>query len=141
MDKEFVPYAESLALKQLGFDEECFDYYIPNRNNDPISNIIGYELGKHNSNKNTIYNSGITSRPLYQQVFRWFLKEHYLYAVIIPTITMCWTFKIIISVDTMVEVPPYSGVDGTDYTTREEVELVCIRKLIEIVEKISSPIS
>ena len=28
MDKEFFPYEEALALKELGFDEPCFGYYL-----------------------------------------------------------------------------------------------------------------
>ena len=27
MKKEFVPYEQSLALKELGFDEPCLTYY------------------------------------------------------------------------------------------------------------------
>lgn len=27
MNKEFVPYEQALALKELGFDEPCFAYY------------------------------------------------------------------------------------------------------------------
>ena len=28
MDKEFVPYEQSLQLKELGFDEPCFGFYL-----------------------------------------------------------------------------------------------------------------
>lgn len=27
LDKEFIPYQEALALKELGFDEPCFGFY------------------------------------------------------------------------------------------------------------------
>ena len=27
MEKEFIPYEQALALKELGFDEPCFGYY------------------------------------------------------------------------------------------------------------------
>lgn len=27
MEKEFVPYAQSLQLRELGFDEPCFGFY------------------------------------------------------------------------------------------------------------------
>lgn len=27
MKKEFIPYIQALALKELGFDEPCFGYY------------------------------------------------------------------------------------------------------------------
>ena len=30
MNKEFIPYEQALELKELGFDEECFGYYLLN---------------------------------------------------------------------------------------------------------------
>lgn len=77
---------------------------------------------------------GYPTAPLYQQAFRWLLKKHNLYGVIIPTITMHWTFKTMTVVDGMIEVPPYSYVHNTDYETFEEAELECLKKLIEILK-------
>jgi hypothetical protein len=34
----------------------------------------------------------------------------------------------------MVEVPPYNHVHAIDYSTYEEAELACLKKLIEIVK-------
>ncbi len=31
MNKEFIPYEQALALKELGFDEPCFGYYVIDR--------------------------------------------------------------------------------------------------------------
>ena len=31
MTKEFVPYEQVLELKELGFDEPCFKYYVDNK--------------------------------------------------------------------------------------------------------------
>jgi hypothetical protein len=31
MEKDFVPYEEALALKELGFDEPCFAVYCVRR--------------------------------------------------------------------------------------------------------------
>jgi hypothetical protein len=31
MNKEFIPYEEAFELKQLDFDEPCFDFYDDNR--------------------------------------------------------------------------------------------------------------
>ena len=28
MNKEFIPYEQALALKELGFDEPCFGHYL-----------------------------------------------------------------------------------------------------------------
>jgi hypothetical protein len=29
MEKEFIPYKQALALKELGFDEPCLGWYLP----------------------------------------------------------------------------------------------------------------
>ena len=114
-DKEFVPYQPSLDMKEIGFDEPCLMYY-------------DYSW--------TLIESGVyeCKAPLYQQAFRWLLKHHNLYGVIIPTETMNWTFKTMTVVEGIVEVPPYKHVDSNDYGTPEEAELACLIKLIEIVK-------
>jgi hypothetical protein len=77
----------------------------------------------------------IYAEPLKQQAFRWLLKEHNIYAIIIPTVTMHWTFKTMTVADGMIEVPPYNHVDAIDYSTYEEAEHACLNKLIEIVKQ------
>jgi len=57
MNKEFVPYEEALALKELGFDESCiYDYP------DCVESIPA---------------------PLYQQAFRWFREKYTLHPEIV----------------------------------------------------------
>jgi len=126
MEKEFVSYEIALALKELGFDEPCFGYYDIDK---------GYSNGYAfcYSDVKSQFKNGC-SAPLYQQVFRWFLKKHNLYAVIIPTITMYWTFVTMTVVEDMVEVPPYNNVKAYDYSIKEEAELACLLKLIELVK-------
>ena len=122
---EFAPYKQALALKELGFNEECFSYY----------NLKEEITFKSCYNKVPIIMSGKKCGiPLYQQAFRWFREKHYLYAIIIPTMTMHWTFKTTTVVKGMVEVPPYNHVHAIDYSTYEEAELECLKKLIEIVK-------
>ena len=128
MEKEFIPYEQALALKELGFDEPCFGRY---DGRDENKGKIWYEMP--NLGKGWIPVKDVLS-PLYQQAFRWFREKHYLYAIIIPTITMHWTFKTTTAVEGMVEVPPYNHVHAIDYSTYEEAELECLRKLIEIVK-------
>ena len=55
MDKEFVPYEQALALKELGFDEPCMASR--DMNND----------------------EGLIQIPLKQQAFRWFRDKYGLY--------------------------------------------------------------
>jgi len=121
MTEEFIPYTEALALKELGFDEPCFGYF-------------SYEeLIIEGRYKNSEHGRSISS-PLYQQAFRWLLDKHHLYGIVIPTVTMDWTFKTMAVAQDMVEVPPYNHVDAYDYSRREEAELACLIKLIEIVK-------
>jgi hypothetical protein len=56
MNKEFIPYEQALALKELGFDEECFAYYY----NKELSFGARVAYGE------------VIESPLKQQVFRWF---------------------------------------------------------------------
>ena len=66
--------------------------------------------------------------------FRWLLEKHNLYGIIIPTVTMGWTFKTMTIAQGMVEVPPYNHVEAYDYSSREEAEQACLEKLIELVK-------
>ena len=127
MNKEFVPYEQALALKELGFDKPCFRWYDERWGDD-------LQQDKYNTNKDLFMTDLDCSTPLYQQAFRWLLKHHNLYGVIIPTETMNWTFKTMTVVEGIVEVPPYKHVDSNDYGTPEEAELACLIKLIEIVK-------
>ena len=106
MEKDFVPYEEALALKELGFDEPCFMYYSDNG-----------ELYKSN-----LY--GI-SAPTFSQAFRWFRENYDLFGVVegkgyehkryyIYSINGKWH-------------PSQPAID-----TYEEAELACLKKLIEI---------
>ena len=124
MNKEFVPYQESLELKELGFDEPCFGYYgVENKLHIEVSSNLDSNLTRRN----------FITAPTYSQAFRWLLKHHNLYGVIIATETMNWTFKTMTVVESIVEVPPYKHVEANDYGTPEEAELSCLKKLIEIV--------
>lgn len=132
MNKEFIPYEQALALKELGFNEPCFGCYtsslIP-------SNFTDYsletEFGMNESpsdwvNSNFLGNA--CSAPLFQQAFRWFRET----CDIIQTISRdgslakegMWAYTIITD-----------GIYFNDgYKTYEEAELACLQKLIEIVK-------
>ena len=121
MEKEFVPYAESLALKQLGFDEPSvsgFSY--------PDSDNL------------------LTQAILYQQAFRWF-REKYDIKISIDyksTDEICYFFRISFQRLANGENPPvmvwhhcnsWLGLN-MPLSTYEEAELACLRKLIEILK-------
>jgi hypothetical protein len=63
MEKEFLPYQESLELKELGFKEKCAAHYI---DEDDL------EL-KWKIYRNLSFNTdNCVQAPLYQQAFRFF---------------------------------------------------------------------
>jgi len=68
MEKEFVPYQEALALKELGFDEPCVAFY------EEFKRLsIGFNWlneGGKNSNLQEC------TAPLYQQAFRFFREKY-----------------------------------------------------------------
>lgn len=119
MNKEFVPYEQAVALKELGFDEPCFGYY------DEGGNLYTEMVE-------------VLKAPLYQQAFRWFREKHDLYHVI--TIADLGKYETgnpdfqcaIYSKD------PVLITNMNKYNTYEEAELACLEKLIEIIEQIKS---
>lgn len=150
MNKEFVPYEEALALKELGFDEPCLAYYtttndvvIDKEGNKTnfilLSSKLRGELVGHGSVKNSLFKwlkendktsgelytlSNSMTAPLYQQAFRWF-REKYQAS---PTIHCMseqgnsWKYHV-----------PNEGGEK-DFLTYEKAELACLRKLIQIVK-------
>jgi hypothetical protein len=120
MEKEFVPYEQALALKELGFDEPCFatidqTYYL---------HINGTKkLPRGSMMYDTI------DCPTFSQAFRLFREKYSYYAFLQPTsdlISENYCFKIL---------DQYSGkFYSKSYKTYEEAELECLKKLIEIVK-------
>jgi hypothetical protein len=63
MKREFVPYEQALALKELGFDEKCAAHYL-----DEDDLELKWEIYR-NLSFNT---DNCVQAPLYQQAFRFF---------------------------------------------------------------------
>jgi len=82
MEKEFIPYEQALALKELGFDEPCFAHRYSNRDDD------FHFLPNPLNNSQLIKENRGCAAPLYQQAFRFFREKYGLdvnYDVCIPT--------------------------------------------------------
>ena len=123
MNKEFIPYEQALALKELGFDEPCFAVYI-----DKTLTIEDDWL--YSTNQDTFIESSNFSAPLYQQAVRWFREKHDLQASNIMFSNGKYDTGI----------TRYKGTqsvwgNGPIYDTYEEAELACLNKLIEIVKE------
>jgi hypothetical protein len=123
MKKEFIPYEQALALKQLGFDE-------PNHFLKWYDSKGGIREG---------LGLGEVMAPLYQQACRWFRKNHGLYSSILPK--KSYPDNYVSGVEWYVTICGGDGVEiGPDGTyTYEEAELACLNKLIEIVGTIELP--
>jgi hypothetical protein len=109
MEKEFVPYELALRMKQLGFNEPCFNLYdfttkelmykIPN-----IGEVVMFKYDNHNKTNHI-------SAPTFSQAFRWFREKH--------------RSKHIWIMDELSDTGEY---------TYDEAELACLKYCIEIVE-------
>jgi len=119
MKNEFIPYEQALALKELGFDESCYNQY--------TDGTLDLPCTKYD------YPDCVESipAPLYQQAFRWFREKYNLVAEIQapdgkngkwnPTIHKAYGFG--------------NHYDNDGFNTYEKAELACLRKLIEIVNR------
>ena len=123
MEKDYIPFELALELKSLGFYEKCSKYF----KNDGT---------QHPSTINYCYNfktGDLVSSPLFSQVFRWFREKHKLNT----WVTNYYDEEFHSNVDQMIH-PKTLGVDSlrfnSGFTTYEEAELECLRKLIEIVK-------
>ena len=132
IDKEFIPYEEALALKELGFDEPCLSYW----DDDKVFELNPEFL------KGSEMDSTWLTRPTFSQAFRWFRYKYWYTALI-----LCDGFEIVQQVSiskTMVDFK--TGEYRPNYTTStfhkevqlksyDESELACIKKLIEIANE------
>jgi hypothetical protein len=129
MEAEFIPYEQALALKELGFDEPCFGYYVPLSDNTQELEI---KLIETNGNR-------IIIAPLYQQAFRWFREKYNLRGFIgfRPNVKQfdCHIYDMSLSgVEYTKQRTTEEYNKDTKVGTYEEAELECLRKLIEIVK-------
>ncbi len=133
MNKEFIPYEEAAALKELGFEEPCFGWYCMNKKQlYPISPL----------DKNFV---DTALAPLYQQAFRWFREKKKLDGEVVRYNLLNIEKKILGLEVKYIYLTAINGVAldwedleltlSTYYLVREEAELACLRKLIEIVKQ------
>ena len=125
MNKEFIPYEPSLALKELGFNEPCFAWY-----DGRYPSSINQDYCK---NPEEWLNVIHCATPTFSQAFRWFREKHKLY----HTINMFgdWDkpqYSYLVSGRTMNN--PAHMWHFEDKDSHEEAELACLIKLIEIIK-------
>lgn len=116
MDKEFVPYEEAVALKELGFNQySCLGNYADDEKHTLFTN--GNRPGEINA-------------PTFSQAFRFF-REKYELVGIVNFGTNDFTFNIYNSDAFGLLTKESLAFNGT----YEEAELACLKKLIEIVKE------
>ena len=142
IEKEFIPYQQSVDMKALGFDEPCFGYYEDNglTITFPSTSENGWKwVGNH------LIPAKNTKAPLYSQAFRWFREKFNLRSSVMDFIDdvtgIEWDYSIaIIGTDLddkgdYIPLIDYSVDDpNRKYKTYEEAELGCLIKLIEITK-------
>jgi hypothetical protein len=131
MEKEFVPYEQSLALKELGFDEPCLAFYWITGKFYITAEYHNY-VGFHKQNQLGDYNYDSISAPTFSQAFRWFRKNYGLEHKILRDSYGC-RYQITKVTPTTLEDIDYKGQYSN--TSYEEAEIECLKKLIEIVKK------
>jgi len=146
MKKEFFPYEQSLELKEIGFDEKCFGYHYTL---DGKNWKFAYsEEFRRIDDELNIGPKFMLLSPTFSQAFRWF-REKYNIAHSIDWMTRSGGggeypsgyivhFRgingNILNEDNLIvlnntEFPGYEV-----FPTYEEVELACLKKLIELVK-------
>ena len=117
MNKEFIPYEQALEMFELGFRETCMKWYDGIRLIDEYANNTGH------------WDLNCAAAPLYQQAFRWFRENHNL-ASYIESVELAFE-------DGYLYKPEIhkSDVFFEKYIENyEEAEVICLKKLIEIVK-------
>jgi hypothetical protein len=122
MNKEFIPYEQALALKELGFDDEVLKVYDINSSKSEL-----YNYGEVLTGDDELY------APLYQQAFRWFREKYVLDLIIQPTYSTKYQYRVF-KVEAKSKVQVYGDYMSKEFNTYEEAELACLIKLIEITK-------
>jgi len=121
LEKDFVPYEEALALKELGFDELCLGYYTIY--SDGEVKLFTSDKGFRN-----------LEAPTFSQAFRWFRDKRGLVSWISFRIDLKKKYLWYIT-----DVKNIATRDG-DYIfdilieSYEEAELACLKKLIVLLK-------
>jgi hypothetical protein len=123
MEKEFIPYEQALALKELGFDESCLNLYHKDTHQliyKPIDGVVMIKIDNHNKTNHC-------STPTFSQAFRWFREKYRLELLIAKDDIEQYYFSVKKSEALFDE-------DDYCFETYEKAELECLNKLIEIIK-------
>ena len=112
IEKEFIPYEQALALKELGFNEPCLaSYFHAGKRLD-----IAVEYVRHG--EYTVL------APTFSQAFRIFREEHKHTSAVRAYFNIDFFYEIYVN--------DSHEITSDSYKTYEEAELACLKELIEI---------
>ena len=114
MEKEFVSYEMALALKELGFNEPCYDNY------NIYGKLWGLRLNKQVKIK------GACLAPTYSQAFRFFREKYKLPSWVYTSDNEKFYYGILRDTRFLID-------GNKPYETYEEAEWACLIKVIEVV--------
>ena len=137
MKKEFIPYEQALALKELAFDEECIALYKFKKFKYKIKDCNGIVDFYNRDGKIISYLA-----PTFSQAFRWFREKCSIQSTIEPTKDQhrfelgfnYWIWNTKTAEEWFTE-PRDRPAGDYVFDTYEEAELACLEKLIEIVKE------
>jgi hypothetical protein len=125
MTKDFIPYEESLELKELGYYDTAFGQWWEDKDDSEKFLFTNNDMSEEHDLPDIRY---VCDAPLYQQSFRFFRNKYGYY----PFIEFNERFKKWLS--------RYCNIDGSIraisvHDTYEEAELECLKNLIQIVKQ------
>lgn len=130
LEKEFVSYEHSVAVRELGFDEKCIAT-VENNGYVHIKGTRGLPSAAAVVNK--------VDAPLKQQVFRWFREKYNLHIDIYPfeifESDAVVGYKYFFSTYHIIECYANRDEERLGHTTYEEAEDACIDHLILIAKQ------
>lgn len=134
LEELFVPYSESLELKELGFDGQCFGFYTDSKHYRRFVANSG-----NNSDVKSMFQEEAKKAPTaltYSQAFKFFRDKYNLLGNVYSNASG-WSWEIHDNVGgTYRFESEYSGdcEESGMFTSFEKAELGCIKKLILIVK-------
>ena len=162
MNKEFIPYEQALELKELGFDEKCFGYYVLLATNkielvlEETSKEFYKAIADSIEDTKRIPEDFYTLAPLYQQAFRWLRNQYMTKSYInekrdyiegnffnLPLISPNgYEIKLLEQSTSYTivggrEIPFYAEPEAVYKETTESyesAEIACLKKLIEVIK-------
>jgi hypothetical protein len=125
-DIEFIPYEESIELRDLGFDSICLYIYDNHRDNIrlPIYGLFDNEEPER-----------FINAPLYTQVFNWFREKHNIEGFTTPLISEVKGITFNNRKYQSFVIKDGNRYDSRLYDTFDEAQIICVRKIINIMKE------